>query len=112
MSGEADLPVDDSAGSNAGDPGLIQRASEALESILDLEKETGRLEPGEVLRRLDPATQREVEGMLEDIHRLRRHRGAIGTLPAKGDLLGRYRLLEPIGHGSTSSVWRALDESI
>jgi len=112
MSGEADLPVDDSAGSNAGDPGLIQRASEALESILDLEKETGRLEPGEVLRRLDPATQREVEGMLEDIHRLRRHRGAIGTLPAKGDLLGRYRLLEPIGQGSTSTVWRALDESI
>ena len=103
-------PPDDAA--PPGDPGAIQRASLALESILAKESQTGQLDPVAALRQLDPAARGELEAMLEDLHRLRRHRDSLGSIPSQGDLLGRYRLLEEIGRGSTSTVWRALDESI
>ena len=94
------------------DPGAELRAAQALEAVLAREKETGQLDPGPELRNLDEGARAILEGMLEDIHRLRRHREALGPLPSKGDLLGRYRLLNAIGRGSTSTVWRALDETI
>ena len=112
MSGVPDPPSGDSEGEHRRESLAGQRAAAALDAILKLEQETGQLEPGEELRRLDPEAQKLLEEMLEDVHRLRRHREALGALPTAGALLGRYRLVEVIGRGSTSTVWRALDESI
>jgi serine/threonine protein kinase/tetratricopeptide (TPR) repeat protein len=94
------------------DPRVELRAAQALEAALAREKATGQLDPSPELRDLDEAPRAVLEEMLEDIHRLRRHREALGRLPAEGDLLGRYRLLKVIGRGSTSMVWCALDETI
>lgn len=112
MSGVPDSPSGDSEGEHRRESLADQRAAAALDAILKLEQETGQLKPGVELRRLDPEARKLLEEMLEDVHRLRRHRQALGALPTAGALLGRYRLVEVIGRGSTSTVWRALDESI
>ena len=90
----------------------LERAAEALDSALERERQTGTLDPSEELRSLDATAAEELVEMLEDVHRLRRHRDAMGAAPTEGDLLGRYRLLGQIGRGSTSTVWRAMDEDI
>ncbi len=90
----------------------LDRAAEALDSALARERATGTLDPSEELKGLDAAAAEVLIEMLEDVHRLRRHRDAMGAAPTEGDLLGRYRLRSQIGRGSTSTVWRATDESI
>ena len=112
MAEDADFSADAAPPTRPPDPGAELRAAQALEAVLAREKETGQLDPGPELRDLDEGDRAILEEMLEDIHRLRRHRAALGPLPAEGDLLGRYRLRSVIGRGSTSTVWRALDETI
>ena len=112
MAEDADFSADAAPPTRPPAPGAELRAAQALEAVLAREKETGQLDPLPELRDLDEGSRAILEEMLEDIHRLRRHREALGPLPSKGDLLGRYRLLNAIGRGSTSTVWRALDETI
>ncbi len=88
MSGVTDPPSGDSEGENRRESVAAQRAAAALDAILKLEQETGQLGPAEELRRLDPEARKLLEEMLEDVHRLRRHREALGALPTAGALLG------------------------
>ncbi len=112
MAEDAEFSAEGAPPARPHDPGAELRAAEALEAALAREKETGQLNPSPELRDLDEGARAILEGMLEDIHRLRRHMEALGSLPVEGDVLGRYRLLGVIGRGSTSTVWRARDETI
>lgn len=103
----------------ASDPGLdpgqgpgVEEASQALGRILEREQETGALDPSAELDSVTPEARAVLEGMLEDIHRIRSHRATIGAPPVSGDSIGRYKLLELLGRGSSSTVWRARDPHV
>ena len=88
MAEDAEFSAEGAPPARPHDPGAELRAAEALEAALAREKETGQLNPSPELRDLDEGARAILEGMLEDIHRLRRHMEALGSLPVEGDVLG------------------------
>ena len=90
----------------------VAEAAEILGRVLEREQQSGVLDATAELESLAPDTRAILEGMLEDVRRIRSHRASIGAPPAAGDTIGRYKLLELLGRGSSSTVWRARDSHV
>lgn len=90
----------------------VEEAAEILGRVLEREQQTGVLDASAELESLAPGTRAVLADMLEDVRRIRSHRASIGAPPAAGDTIGRYKLLELLGRGSSSTVWRARDSHV
>jgi len=90
----------------------IDAAAEALSGILERERRTGTLDPSPELDALEGEHRAALQEMLVDLDRLRTHRASIGGSPVAGDHMGRYKLLQIMGEGATSVVWRAHDPEV
>ena len=90
----------------------VEEAAEILGRVLEREQQTGALDASAELESLAPGTRAVLADMLEDVRRIRSHRASIGAPPAAGDTIGRYKLLELLGRGSSSTVWRARDSHV
>ncbi|MDP6538116.1 MAG: serine/threonine-protein kinase [Planctomycetota bacterium] len=85
-------------------------AIRAFQDYLSAARDGGDPDREACLASVGPLTRPRLEALLDDLDLVRAQRRLIG--PDSGQRIGPYRLLEQLGRGGASIVWRGLDERL